>query len=250
MAPLPVPIVVHNAPLSGMPVQDQLAGLGHNRLPDGRWVTKYDATIALRVVERIAAGELLKDILQEDSGLPHRSTFHRWVVTYPELNRAYMAARELSASAFEEEAIGMARAIREEPGTGTKVRAYEVAMNQFRWSATRRDPAKFAEHATTSIRVPIQINTVLDLGQGDTVSDQGVYELTATVVEEAATPIAPEPEKPLVADPGDRGVGPGRPRWKKQLAPRIDIYGGGAKLRDKRPNRLAKPKPRETKDGG
>lgn len=120
---------------------------------------------ATRVLEAIAAGDTLKDISQRP-GFPTRDTFYKWMMLYPDLKLAYDAARELSALSLEEEALDMARTLKAPNDfTGTKVRAYEVAMAQFRWSAERRDPSRYAGGQKTAVVVPIQINTTLDLGQ-------------------------------------------------------------------------------------
>lgn len=164
--------------------QDKAAQLPQEKV-GGRYVTAYNPHVAMRIVERIAEGELLKDICAEGQGMPHRGTFHRWVVNNAELARAYGAARELSAQAMEEEAIDMARAIRKNPGTSVNVRAYEVAMNQLRWSAQRRDPSKYGDKAQVSVRVPVQINTQLnlgtDVGGGSTLDHPNIYQITASV---------------------------------------------------------------------
>lgn len=201
------------------PVQDQRAGLPTQRV-GGRFVTAYDPEVAERIVERIAEGELLKDICAEP-GMPHRVTFHRWVVRTPELARAYNAAVSLSAHSLEEDALSLAREIktRSAAATGTEVRAYEVAMAQFRWSAERRDPAKYANRQAVNVQVPIQINTTLDLGAKALPSD--IYTVTASV------PTEVEPEalenRPVVSNEIRHVDAEGRPvtaRGKRIVAPR------------------------------
>lgn len=117
--------------------------------------------------------------------MPHRQTFHRWVVNSPELSRAYSAARELSAYAMEETALDLADAIRRDPGNSQKVRAYDISMNQLRWSAIRRNPQAFSEKAALHITVPIQINTGLDLGDasvaGGTKDHPNIYQIEAKI---------------------------------------------------------------------
>src|SRR5690606_10820551 len=100
-----------------------------------------DVDRLLKVFEQIAEGKTLIEVLKQP-GTPTRTTFYRWVELYPEVKKAYDAARELSAQSFEDEALDLARKLSgENDFTGTKVRALEVAMGQLRWSATRRDPA-------------------------------------------------------------------------------------------------------------
>lgn len=129
-------------------------------------VTAYSPKVAEVILLKIADGATLRDIAKEP-GMPTKSTIQRWIMKYPDLKQAWAAARELSASSLEDEALDMARVLkRQSDFTGTKVRAFEVAMNQFRWSAAHRDPATFGQTAQPSVVVPIQINTSLDLGDG------------------------------------------------------------------------------------
>lgn len=199
------------------PQQDRDLKLPAARQNDGRYVTVYDPFIGLRIVERIAEGELLKDICAPGSGMPHRGTFHRWTLTQPELAKAYHTARELSAQAFEEDALGLARDIKGDPdATGTKVRAYEVAMNQFRWSASRRDPGRYGDKATVSVRVPVHITTVLDMnetGSGSTAEHPNIYDLEAKVEVEAPLQEVDTPLLPARRRQGNPG--------KRILTPRI-----------------------------
>ena len=164
-------------------VQDRKIGLKRSRSGD-RSVTVYTPDLALQICEKIAEGETLLAVCKEND-MPHRQTFHRWVVNYPEVSRAYSAARELSAYAMEEEALELSRQIRIDPGTSQKVRAFDISMNQLRWSAMRRNPQVFSEKAALQIIVPIQINTSLNLGDeleaGGTRDHPNIYEIEAKV---------------------------------------------------------------------
>lgn len=166
----------------------------------GRWLSEYDENVALSIVEQVSQGVLLKDACKE-AGFPSTAAFQRWCVQHPEVGRAYNAARELSAQAFEEAALEIGarlqRMARSKTTTGTQVRAYEAAMAQLRWSAERRDPGKFANRGPVSVQVPIQINTTLDLGASvgaGTAEHPNIYSIEAKVeaVPEAAA------EKPLL----------------------------------------------------
>lgn len=162
----------------------------------------YDPVVALRVVERIAEGETLIAILKPEDGMPSREVFRKWMVNNPDLARAFLAAREISASAFEEQAIEAARAIKANPIDGTHVRATEVYINQMRWSAERRNPQQYGNRQEIKVKVPIQINTTLDLGQGalsaSTKEFPDIYSLSATMVkDEKEVPVG---EQPLVEE--------------------------------------------------
>lgn len=189
----------------------------------GALTYEYTPQVALRICEKVAQGETLSDILQPGVGLPSRATFYRWLIQYPELARAYSTAREMSAFSMDEEALDLAREIRRNPGTAIRVRAYEVAMNQLRWSATRRNPKVFSDRAAISLTVPIQINTGLDLGQGSlpsvvgpdgkTISEVDIYKVEAKVPQTMGdvaeeTPLPPKLLSPPQQRPGKRPLRP------------------------------------------
>lgn len=163
------------------PAQDKAANLPTTRV-GGRFVTKYDEGLALQIVERVAEGETISKICEKGSGFPHPVTFKRWVVNNPILAKALDAARMLSAQAMEEEALDAAREIRKSQRDGTQVRATEVFLQQLRWSMERRDSAKFGSRVPVSIRVPIQINTTLDMGAAiDGMEDgKSIYTISAS----------------------------------------------------------------------
>lgn len=167
--------------------QDREAGL-QGRSEGGKFVAVYDPIVGFEIVERLAGGELLRDILVKGSGLPSPQTFRRWVANNPSLAKAYTASIQLSAASLEEEALDMGRRIAHRPKDGTTVRATEVAMNQLRWSAARRDPHRYGDRGNQQVVVPIQINTTLDLGNetaGGTTEHPNIYELQGTVTRDA-----------------------------------------------------------------
>lgn len=203
--------------------------LPSTKLPDGRNVPAYQAELSLRILEGVAAGKTVVEMCKQP-GMPSTSTFYRWVVMIPELTAAFNAARELSAQAMEEEAIQAGRDIKESPESGTKVRAYEVYMNQLRWSAARRDPSKYADRAAVSVRVPIQINTGLALGPGEAKDGAGqdnMYTVTAEVqtpsveAEDAQFIDVPPQETTQLRTPGRT---PNKISKKVKLTPRNPLW--------------------------
>lgn len=131
---------------------------------NGRTYVKYDPTIALDVVERVADGELLTDICNRQTGPVSKSTFLKWVATVPEVAKAYAAAQQLSALSFEEAAIKKAQATAMAPGSTQNVAAANLLVSQYRWSAARRNPTKYSDKGNTSIVVPVNITSSLNLG--------------------------------------------------------------------------------------
>lgn len=151
-------------------------------------LTGDDLRRALTVMEGVAEGAKLRD-LTGGPDQPKKGTFLRWLILYPELKQAFDAAREISAYDLEDKALDMTdNLIGTNDFNGTKVRMYEVAMNQLRWSATRRNPGSFGEKAVAQTVVPIQINTTLDIGQpggGQAVVEDNIYAFAAKVGVEA-----------------------------------------------------------------
>jgi len=119
------------------------------------------------------------------------AVFSKMMMVFPELSKAYMEARRQSGQSFEDKALTIAdKLVGKNEYTGTKVRALEVAMGQYRWSASRRDPQGFAEAGAKqiSVVVPIQINSSLNLAQPGAEDDKpepSVYEVHAEVLERA-----------------------------------------------------------------
>jgi hypothetical protein len=215
------------------PSQPKKEKRNHNRVKalGGRFVTVFDPGLGALMCERIAEGDTLSNMCKEET-MPSRQTFHRWIVNQPELHKAYLAARELSAFSMEEEAIDMARAVRSDPQNAVKVRAYEVALNQLRWSAARRNPRVYSERGQMVITVPIQINTTLDMSEGDSGPPRppdNVYDLKANVTLPATDPIpGDDPSAPLLDDQrGPNGTRKEKPKWNH---------------RDSRPNERARSK--------
>lgn len=186
------------------PRQDRDLGLAEMKVGNSR-VAVYNEELALAICERLSFGETLKHIC-ESEGMPSRSTVHRWVINYPKFGDAYNAARELSAYALEDEAMEAARLIRSQhESNSAKVRAYDIAIQQFRWSAARRNPRVFSERSAVLVTVPIQINTSLNLDSGAPVDQSAssdpnaIYTIEATVNKEINPDVEPEDKNPFVS---------------------------------------------------
>lgn len=172
-------------------------------LVGGSQITLYNPELALAICERIAHGETLRSITQRPE-FPSQSTVQRWVIAYPKFADAYHSARELSSYALEDEALDNARLIRMSPGDSAKVRAFDVAINQLRWSASRRNPRVYSERAAVQITVPIQIVTSMNLDAGTPV-DKGtaedpnsIYDIAATLEQEMLDETPPQEREPLL----------------------------------------------------
>lgn len=233
----------------------------------GAVLSKKKLEWVVEVLEGIASGKLVKEVLPTGKD---QIAFRRIAVEYPEVAEAYKVARQISAAPLEEEALAEARKLlAPNEFSGTRVRAAEVAMNQFRWSAARRDPASYGERAPAQTVVPIQINTTLDIGQAgggaspaaiDTYTFAGQVrggEVEPGPEDAEVLPLDPEPVAGAARfglhSPPKRGVPipkGGRPRKGHKTA-----KGVQQTLNRRRPNKGAKaegsaaPEPEEPTDG-
>ncbi len=158
----------------------------------GRPPSVFRPELALAIIERVAEGETLSAICKGD-GMPTATTFRRWALSREEVWEAFQAARELKADSLFDEALDLARDIKKEPGGPQRVRAHDIAMNHLRWAAGKLNPQKYSDRSQINVTVPIQINTTLDLGQGQGHTEENsVYDLTATVIAEPGPEPGPE----------------------------------------------------------
>lgn len=187
----------------------------------GKELQAYQAEVAMALIERIAQGDTMQEALdalkaaREEAGgdgptIPTRVTIYRWLTLYPAMKRAYDAAKELSAVSLEEKALDLARKLSGPHNyTAVQVSAFRAAMEQFRWSAERRDPTHYGTKQQVAVTVPVQINTTLDLGNAPTHGGRSgpdfsdVYTVEVTVPEEPSegTGQPPEPSSPLDLPP-------------------------------------------------
>lgn len=200
--------------------------LKHAPVPDsktaGRRPSIYRPELALAICERLAAGETLRSICK-DIAFPTEETFRKWAMNNDVLREAFRMAKELKAHTIFDEALDMAREIRDmESPTAQKVRAFDIAMTHLRWAAGKLHPQDYGERSAITTVVPIQINTTLDLGKGP-VPEAGGYTIEAVLTE--------VPEDPKVLEAQEKRSESARKaaqaRWKKgkREAGRADAPG-------------------------
>lgn len=142
----------------------------------------------LRTLELMIEGRTRWPEMHDKGGLNYQ-LFLRLVARFPEVEKAWKNARASSAHMLEDRALELAEElVSPNEFSGTQVRAHEVAMNQYRWSAARRDPAAFAEAGANknSTVVPVQIITSLNIGQpgGEGIKQEAtIWETHANVLE-------------------------------------------------------------------
>lgn len=176
----------------------------------GRHITAYQPDIALEVCEKVAEGATLRETL-DLPGAPARSTWYRWCMLYPDLKIAYDIARAISAEGMEEDMLEAAKTLLTGGRAGLtalQLDAIKAGMAQLRWSAARRDPAKFAERPQVQTVIPVQINTTLNLGQAGAPAVRGsIYKMLAAKPEGDIEDV--EFEQVPEARGGEADAGPG-----------------------------------------
>lgn len=218
--------------------------------------SKYTPSRAARVLELVAEGRSPREVAAileaEEPGIGFSiHTINNWRISYKEFGLLYEDAWAASAQNLEGEALDIARELIAEGAahTGTGVKAREVAMNQMKWSAGRRDRRRYGDTAQTVSIVPIQINTTLNLGDGAELGSQTAtpYEVAARIEKEGpeANPftIAAGVEDAEVVDwdPDDEVSGdPADEKPEPSLIQRLTVNKGG------RPKKGHHPDPKVT----
>lgn len=215
--------------MADTPIQDREAKLPRVERR-GRWYTKYDPEMALEIVVRVSEGETLTSICKRGGPMCATSTFHRWCSEEPELRKAYLAAREISAYSMEDRALDTAQGAYDQPHTSEKLQGAKMLIDQLRWSASRRNPKEFSDKGNQSVVVPVQITTSLDLGAGlvtNHIDGQDIYSLDLKPQEglegpEDTAPAGVLPERASEPLRDSTRYDPKAPR-KRQLTPLIGM---------------------------
>lgn len=159
-----------------------------------RTTSEYSAATALSICQAVAEGNTLTDIVKRED-MPARATIYRWFVVFPEFKEAFDRAKTLSAFSYEEKALEVADLLtKPNDFSSTRIKAFEVALAQWRWTAARRDAATYGGNVQGNQAMAVQINTNLNLGQmeGTTsaVNSENIYKFTAQAI-----PSTDEPEE-------------------------------------------------------
>jgi hypothetical protein len=122
----------------------------------------------IEIIARVARGETLTAIAKTP-GMPSPPAFRAAIAKDVELSRLWMEAKEERPHALFDEAIDMARELREtkwDKNAGNQVRALQVAIDALRTAAGRLKPREYGERPASSVVVPVQIITSLGLEPG------------------------------------------------------------------------------------
>lgn len=182
------------------------------RAAAGRFKDTFNLTLAISVCERIALGETLTGICKEP-GMPDRGTFRSWVLRDENLRRAYDAARELKAASLFDEALDIARDLKNGTYDNAKVRALQVAIDTLKWAAGKLNPREYGDKAPPTPIMAVVIRTSLDLGDAGRglapALGENLYSLKATLPLPAPAPAqTAEDGAGGQSEPGERRPSP------------------------------------------
>lgn len=156
----------------------------------GRPPKDYTSEIMDKIVERVSVGETLRAICKEPN-MPSECTFRKWVRENPSLAKAWHLAKELRAHSLFDKAIDLADILSKGNGTdltANQIRALQVAIDTYKFAASRLNPRDYGERVPISPVVPVQIVTTLNLGQEGPLrlaAKEDIYRLVPTKIIEA-----------------------------------------------------------------
>ena len=119
-------------------------------------VTTYTEEMALRICERLADGESLKAMC-EDEDMPSKSTVFKWLAENTVFSDMYARAREVQADALFDDVLSIADDARndwmerrgeEDSGwvvNGENIRRSQLRIDARKWMASKLRPKKYGE---------------------------------------------------------------------------------------------------------
>lgn len=130
------------------------------------------AEIQNTICVRIAEGETLSAILREPF-MPRYETVARWLRDDGNFLVAYRQARELQSHRLVDEAVDEARSA-SSSANPNKIKGAQLLISTLQWTASRLNPGEYSEKfADGRSGITVVINTPLDLGRSDRVSQAG-----------------------------------------------------------------------------
>lgn len=163
-------------------MRTSLAGVPANQMTPGQ------REKALKTLELYLNGKKWREMAA--LGAFNWTDFTKLMALYPDLSRAFKEARSNSGYWLEERALDLAdELVAKHEFTGTQIKAHEVALKAYQWSASRRSE-DFADRNTakTGATIPIQINTTLNLevGLDPNRAKETVWDVAARIKDQGA----------------------------------------------------------------
>lgn len=126
--------------------------------------TSYNKEVATEICARIAEGESLRSIC-EDEHLPNRRTVNQWLIegTYEDFNLQYARAREAQADFMADDIVDIAddarndwmeRKGKDDVGyelNGENIQRSRLRVDARKWKAGKLAPKKYGDKTTTEL---------------------------------------------------------------------------------------------------
>lgn len=166
--------------VSALPLAPPLAKPRPGQPP--RQQVAYTPEVAGQVLERIVEGDTWEDIEKID-GLPTYGAWLRWQVAVPGLAEMNRRAKKIAAQALFEKVLRIAASLQAGGLTVADSGSLAKAAEIYKWAAAKLNPFEFAERASPTPAVAVQINTTLNLDPNSAAPEaqRSVYTLTARV---------------------------------------------------------------------
>ena len=137
----------------------------------------------------VAAGTPVGEALEKVEHAPKPWSFYRWLTRIPAARVAYDTARQLQAHRMFDNVLALANELTAAKKDGERarfdkdqLRAFEIAIRAYQWSAEKLDPAQYGQRSTAQTAVAVTITTTLDLEGRGTVTPEGKTMYTVDAV--------------------------------------------------------------------
>jgi hypothetical protein len=136
--------------------------------------TDFNQDIADRLCERLADGESLRSICDEDE-MPNKATVFRWLAKFPDFSDQYARARETQADSLFDEILAIADDGRNDwmkrngdderwTENGEALRRSQLRVDARKWMAGKLRPKKYGEKLDIEQKTTHEVgNSVADL---------------------------------------------------------------------------------------
>lgn len=164
-----------------------------------------EQAISWAVLQSILLGATPKMI--EEEGGPSQAIILNWLQRDQVFTQLYNRAREVSAYALEHRIMELSEDMDQWKGNNPdRTRRRNAHIENLKWAARVRNPGVFSDKATIQVKVPIQINTNIDMGEDEASRQVGnTFVIEADVQREVSA--AELPADAVAIDLGDGHVG-------------------------------------------
>ena len=112
--------------------------------------TDYNEELAAKICSRIACGESLRKICQEDQ-MPSASSVFLWLTKHPSFSENYAKAQQERSEAMYEEMLDIGDDVMPDPAEVAKAR---LRVDTRKWALARMNPKKYGDKLETTLQGP------------------------------------------------------------------------------------------------